>query len=215
VDFLFGDLDTLLKTVGLIGVFGIIFAESGLLIGFILPGDSFLVTAGFLASQGYFDIIPLVATAFLGAVLGDSFGYGFGKRVGPAIFAREDSLLFNKDHLLRATHFYERYGGITIIGARFLPFIRTFAPILAGVGKMRYSKFLFFNVIGGVLWAIGLPLAGFFLGKLIPGVERYIAYIIAGIVVATALPPIIHIILKKEARDEIISFIRKKLSKQR
>ncbi|KKU03875.1 MAG: putative membrane protein [Candidatus Giovannonibacteria bacterium GW2011_GWA2_45_21] len=179
MDFLFGDLDTLLKTVGLLGIFGIVFAESGLLIGIILPGDSLLVTAGFLASQEYFNILLLIIAAFAGAVLGDSFGYAFGKKVGP-----------------------------------FLPVIRTFAPILAGVGKMRYGTFLFFNAAGGLLWAVGLPLAGFFLGKLIPGVERYIAYIIAGIVVATVFPPIIHVVSKKEARDKIISFIRKQLSKQ-
>ena len=214
MDFLFGDLDTLLKTVGLLGIFGIVFAESGLLIGIILPGDSLLVTAGFLASQEYFNILLLIIAAFAGAVLGDSFGYAFGKKVGPAIFTREDSLLFHKDHLMRAERFYERFGGLTLVWARFLPVIRTFAPILAGVGKMRYGTFLFFNAAGGLLWAVGLPLAGLFLGKLIPGVERYIAYIIAGIVVATVFPPIIHVVSKKEARDKIISFIRKQLSKQ-
>ena len=211
MDFLFGDLDTLLKTVGLLGIFGIVFAESGLLIGIILPGDSLLVTAGFLASQEYFNILLLIIAAFAGAVLGDSFGYAFGKKVGPAIFTREDSLLFHKDHLMRAERFYERFGGLTLVWARFLPVIRTFAPILAGVGKMRYGTFLFFNAAGGLLWAVGLPLAGFFLGKLIPGVERYIAYIIGGIVVMTVFPPAIHLLLQKGAREEIISFIRKKL----
>ena len=214
MDFLFGDLDTLLKTVGLLGIFGIVFAESGLLIGVILPGDSLLVTAGFLASQEDFNILPLIIAAFAGAVLGDSFGYAFGKKVGPAIFTREDSLLFHKDHLMRAERFYERFGGLTLVWARFLPVIRTFAPILAGVGKMRYGTFLFFNAAGGLLWAVGLPLPGFFLGQPIPGVERYMACIIACIVVATVFPPIIHVVPKKEARDKIISFIRKQLSKQ-
>lgn len=210
MDFLFGDLDTLLKTVGLIGVFGIVFAETGLLIGFILPGDSFLVTAGFLASQGYFGILPLITVTFLGAVLGDSFGYGFGRKAGPAIFTREDSLVFNKDHLLRAARFYEAYGGITVIGARFVPFIRTFAPILAGVGKMRYIKFLLFSITGSILWAIGLPLVGFSLGKLIPGVERYIAYIIILIVVLSLAPPVISVLLRKSERDRLFELTRKK-----
>ena len=211
MDFLFGDLDTLLKTVGLLGIFGIVFAESGLLIGIILPGDSLLVTAGFLASQEYFNILLLIIAAFAGAILGDSFGYAFGKKAGPAIFTREDSLLFHKDHLMRAERFYERFGGLTLVWARFLPVIRTFAPILAGVGKMRYGTFLFFNAAGGLLWAVGLPLTGFFLGKLIPGVEHYIAYIIGGIIVMTVFPPVIHLLLQKGAREEIISFIRKKL----
>jgi len=210
MDFLFGDLDTLLRAVGLIGVFGIVFAETGLLIGFILPGDSFLVTAGFLASQGYFDILPLIAVTFLSAVLGDSFGYGFGRKAGPAIFTREDSLIFNKSHLLRAARFYEMYGGITVIGARFVPFIRTFAPILAGVGKMRYIKFLLFSITGCILWAIGLPLAGFFLGKLIPGVERYIAYIILLIVALSLAPPAISVLLRKDERNRLFEFIKKK-----
>src|SRR3989338_4592371 len=125
------DLPELIKTAGLLGIFGIVFAESGLFIGFFLPGDSLLFTAGFLASQGFFNIYLLLAVSFIGAVLGDSFGYAFWRKVGPKIFNKEDSLLFNKDHLRRANEFYEKHGGKAIILARFMPIIRTFAPILA------------------------------------------------------------------------------------
>lgn len=210
MDFLFGDLDTLLKTAGLLGIFGIVFAESGLLIGFVLPGDSFLVAAGFLASQDYFGILPLVTATFLGALLGDSFGYGFGRKAGPAIFTREDSLIFHKDNLLRAARFYEMYGGITIIVARFMPFVRTFSPILAGVGKMRYGKFFFFSITGCALWAIGLPLVGFFLGKFIPGIEHYFAYIILLIVALSIAPPALGVLMRKDERNRLLELIRKK-----
>src|SRR3989338_3758972 len=150
------DVELLIKTVGYAGLFAIIFAESGLLIDFFLPGDSLLFVAGFLASQGYFNIWLLAAVCLLGAVLGDSVGYAIGKKMGPRLFRREDSLLFHKDNLNRAKTFYDRHGGLTIVLARFLPVIRTFAPILAGVGLMRYPLFFFYNIIGGILWVLGL-----------------------------------------------------------
>ena len=212
MDFLFGDITTLLHAIGILGVFFVVFAESGLLIGIILPGDTFLFTAGLLASSGYFNIFFLIIAAFLGAVLGDSFGYAFGKKVGPAIFTREDSLLFHKTHLARAEHFYKRFGGTAIVYARFLPFARTFAPILAGVGSMPYRKFLFFNVIGGALWAIGLPLTGFFLGTAFPDIERFIIYILFGVMSITVAPPIIHILWKKDSRQRIKDFLTTFLS---
>lgn len=209
MDFLFGDLPTFLQTIGVIGIFAVVFAESGLLIGIILPGDSLLVTAGLLASRDYFNIVFLIIAAFLGATLGDSFGYAFGKKIGPTIFKREDSFFFHKDQLVRAERFYERFGGMTIVYARFLPVIRTFAPILAGVGKMPYKKFLVFNIFGGLIWAVGLPLIGFFLGKAIPNLDHYIAYIILTIITITALPPFLHAALNKELREEIKKLVRK------
>lgn len=211
MDFLFGDIDAFLHAVGILGIFFILFAESGLLIGVILPGDTLLFTAGFLASKEYFDIVLLIIAAFSGAVLGDSFGYAFGKRMGPTIFKREDSLIFHKKNLLRAERFYERYGGMTLIYARFLPVVRTFAPILAGVGKMTYSKFLFFNVIGGLLWAVGLTLAGYILGNTIPGIDAYIPLIIAIVAISTVFPPLIHLLLKNESREEIMRIIKEKI----
>ena len=135
------DLISLIKTAGYLGLFFIVFAESGLFIGFFLPGDSLLFTAGFLASQGYLNIWILAPLMFVAAVLGDNFGYAFGKKVGPALFNKEDSFLFHKDHLVKANDFYAKHGPKTIVMARFLPIVRTFAPILAGVGKMEYKTF--------------------------------------------------------------------------
>lgn len=186
------DLASFIRTIGYLGLFGIVFAESGLLVGFFLPGDSLLFTAGFLASQHYFNIWIVIAGCFLAAVLGDNVGYAFGQRIGPRIFRREQSLLFNSRNLERARRFYETHGGKTIVLARFLPVIRTFVPILAGVGMMRYSVFFFYNLTGGALWAIGLPLAGYFLGRLIPGVDRYLIPIILFIIIISALPGMIQ-----------------------
>lgn len=196
---LFGfDLISFIRAAGYLGLFGILFAESGLFLGFFLPGDSLLFTAGFLASQGYFDIYLLAIVCFFGAVLGVSFGYYFGVRIGPKIFAKEDSIFFHKSHLERAKNFYEKYGGITIVLARFIPVVRTFVPILAGVGRMRYSSFLFYNVIGGALWAIGLTALGYYLGSAIPGVDRYLIPIVLGIIVISLLPPVFGIARKKK-----------------
>lgn len=192
------DLITLIKTVGYLGLFAIVFAESGLFIGFFFPGDSLLFTAGFLASQGFLNIWLLAPLVFVAAILGDNFGYAFGKKVGPALFYREDSLLFHKDHLERAKKFYEKNGPITIVLARFLPVIRTFAPILAGVGQMRYKTFFFYNILGAVLWALGMTWLGYFLGATIPGIDKYLIPIILAIIILSALPTLVHIIKNRE-----------------
>lgn len=215
MDFIFNyNLPTLIQTVGLVGLFFIIFAESGLLIGFFLPGDSLLFTAGILASQGYLNIWILMAVTFAGAVLGDSVGYTFGRKVGPKIFTRENSLIFHRENLAKAKRFYEQYGPVTIVLARFMPFIRTFAPILAGVGEMHYPTFLLYNVAGGIIWAIGIPVLGFLLGNAIPDVDRYLLPLVAGIILVTSIPPIFHFIRNKErrmqAKDFIFSIFRKK-----
>lgn len=211
------DLITLIKTAGYLGIFFITFAESGLFIGFFLPGDSLLFTAGFLASQGFLGIVPLMVIAFLGATTGDSVGYAFGKKIGPHIFTKEDSIFFHKDHLQRAEHFYNQYGAKTIVIARFMPIVRTFAPILAGVGRMRYGEFVFYNIIGGALWALGLSGLGYYLGSSIPNIDRYLLPIIAGIIFLSILPGIIHIVRNKTYREQIIQTIvgvwkRKKVS---
>lgn len=202
------DLITLIKAAGYIGLFGIIFAESGLLLGFFLPGDSLLFTAGFLASQGFFKISLLVLVCFTGAILGDNFGYAFGKKTGPIIFKKENSLFFRKQHLEKAALFFEKYGGKTIVLARFVPIVRTFAPILAGVGKMNYRTFFFYNFIGGALWAAGLPLLGYFLGSAIPDADRYIIPIVITIITLSFLPPFVHILRKKEIRTELVKKIK-------
>lgn len=203
------NLVSLIKGVGYLGLFAIVFAESGLLIGFVLPGDSLLFTAGFLASQGFLDIWWLMAVTFIGAVLGDSVGYAFGRKVGPHIFSREDSIIFHKKNLLRTQAFYERYGGKAIVLCRFMPVVRTFAPILAGVGQMRYAKFLFYNFLGGILWGVGLPLAGFYAGALIPDIDRYIVPIVLAIIIASVLPGIIHVLNDPAHRKELMSLMRK------
>ncbi|MBI4276652.1 VTT domain-containing protein [Candidatus Uhrbacteria bacterium] len=185
------DLITLIKTVGYIGLFGIIFAESGLFIGFFLPGDSLLFTAGFLASQGYLNIWILMIVTCIGAITGDSIGYTFGRKVGPSLFRREDSLFFHKDHIGRAQRFYEHHGKKTIVLARFVPIVRTFAPILAGVGSMHYPTFLFYNVIGGILWTIGLSALGYTLGAMIPNIDHYLLPIVLAIIALSMLPNVI------------------------
>ncbi len=198
MEFLGFDLISLIKTAGYLGLFGIIFAESGLFIGFFLPGDSLLFTAGVLASQGFLNIWILAPLMFVAAILGDNFGYAFGRKVGPAIFTKERSLLFHKEYLEKAQMFYERHGGRTIVLARFLPVIRTFAPILAGVGKMYYPTFLFYNVLGGAFWAIGVTVLGHYLGSVIPNVDRYLIPIVLVIIILSILPPLFHIIKARE-----------------
>ncbi len=197
------DLIELIKVAGYTGLVAIIFAESGLLIGFFFPGDSLLFTAGFLASQGFFDIRLLAILCFVAAVVGDSVGYAFGYRVGRKIFNREESLFFHKDHLLRAERFYEKHGGKTIILARFMPVVRTFAPIIAGIGAMRYAKFIVYNIIGGLLWAVGLSTLGYFLGSTIPDVDRYLVPIVVVIIILSVLPTSIHMLRNADDRQRL------------
>ncbi len=202
------DLQSIIKAVGLFGVWGIVYAESGLLIGFFFPGDSLLFTAGFLASQGFFDITILTIGCFIAAVLGDSTGYAFGHRVGKRLFVREDSLIFHKDHLIKAQRFYQKYGKKTIILARFIPAVRTFAPIVAGMGDMEYKTFIAYNVIGGALWAIGVTSLGFILGNTIPDIDKYLLPIIGLIIVASVSPNVYHILSREESRKELMKTVK-------
>ncbi len=188
------DLKEVIETVGYVGLFAIVFAESGLLIGFFLPGDSLLFTAGFLASRGIFDLPLLALVCTVAAITGDSFGYAFGRRVGRRLFQREDSRFFHKRNLARAEAFYEKHGGMALVLARFLPVVRTFVPIVAGVSAMEYRRFLFFNVFGGILWACGLTTAGYLLGNIIPDVDRYLLPIIVLIIVASVVPTGLHLL---------------------
>ena len=182
------DLPILIKTIGYLGVFCIIFAESGLFFGFFLPGDTLLFTAGLLASQGYFNIALLVLLIVLAAILGDQIGYFFGKKVGPKIFTRDESFYFKKRYITDAENFYKKQGKKTIILARFIPVIRTFVPILAGVGKMHYRTFVTYNIMGGLLWGAGITLSGYFLGQKIPGIDRYLIPILLLIIFVPMLP---------------------------
>ncbi len=186
------DLAGFIRTVGYVGVFAVVFAESGLFFGFFLPGDSLLFTAGFLASQGILNFPVLVFLCVLGAVLGDSVGYSFGRKMGQFLYQKEDSRFFKKAHLEKANAFYEKHGGKTIILARFMPFVRTFAPIVAGAANMNYRKFLSYNIFGGIFWGAGITTAGYFLGKIIPDVDRYLLPIIGLIIFISVLPPAVH-----------------------
>jgi membrane-associated protein len=170
----------------------IVFAETGLLIGFFLPGDSLLVTAGVFAAAGHLDIRILLTVVTAAAVVGDQVGYYIGYRTGPRIFRREDSLLFKRAHLIRARNFYEKHGGKTIILARFMPIIRTFAPVVAGVAEMQYRRFVTYNVVGGVLWVWSMALLGYSLGRVVPDIDRHIHLVIVVVVFLSILPGIIE-----------------------
>jgi membrane-associated protein len=166
----------------------IVFTETGLLVGFFLPGDSLLITAGLVAAAGGLDIWTLNVLLSVAAIVGDSVGYAIGYRSGPRIFRREESRWFSRRHLVRTREFYERHGGKTIVLARFVPIIRTFAPVVAGVGQMEYRRFLAYNVAGGLLWVVGLTWAGYLLGRSIPDVGRYVHVIIGVVIVLSVLP---------------------------
>src|ERR687894_2081930 len=188
------DPRALIQWAGYVGLTIIVFTETGLLIGFFLPGDSLLVTAGLLASQPEFGLNVYVLGTILtiAAIVGDTVGYHIGRVSGPRLFTREDSLLFNKKHLYRAQDFYEKHGGKTIVIARFVPIIRTFAPVVAGGGQMKYRSFVFYNVFGGLLWIWSMLFTGYFLGRYIPGIDEHIEIVILVVVFLSILPGIIH-----------------------
>ncbi|HEY9825692.1 MAG TPA: VTT domain-containing protein [Stenomitos sp.] len=191
------DLQHLIRSVGYLGVWAIIFAESGLLVGFFLPGDSLLFVAGFLAStpNSPFQIGILIVGCFIAAVAGDNVGYSTGHRFGKRLFRREESLFFHKSNLNKAQKFYEQHGKKTIILARFLPVVRTFAPIIAGIGSMNYRVFLTYNLVGGAIWTVGLTLMGYFLGRMIDPkiMEKYLILVVLAIVVVSLLPSAWHL----------------------
>jgi membrane-associated protein len=194
------DLLLFIKAIGYSGVSLIIFAESGLFFGFFLPGDSLLFTAGLLASQGYFNIIILAFFTILGATLGDQVGYWFGRKVGPKIFSKEDSLFFKKKYIYEAENFYKKHGKNAVILARFVPIVRTFVPILAGVGNMHYRNFVLSNVTGGLLWGAGLLFLGYFLGGSIPNIDKYLLPIIFIIIILSFLPTIFSLVKNKKEK---------------
>ena len=189
---------------GYVALVLIVFTETGLLIGFFLPGDSLLITAGLVAAAGGLEIWLLNVLLSAAAVLGDSVGYAIGYRTGPHIFTRDDSRWFNKKHLVRTREFYERHGGKTIVLARFIPIIRTFAPVVAGVGRMEYRKFLAYNIFGGIGWVVGLTWAGYLLGHAIPDIGRYI-HIVIGIVIVLSVVPIgVEWWRARSRRDDVV-----------
>jgi membrane-associated protein len=193
------DLTELVRTIGYLGVTAIVFAESGLLIGFFLPGDSLLFTAGFLASQDVLNIWLLALLSFVAAVAGDAVGYQFGHRMGRRLFQNAESRFFKRAYLEQAELFFNRHGGKAVFLARFLPIIRTFTPVVAGMGAMSYRRFFWFNVLGALGWAVGVTFAGYLLGNSIPGIDRYLLPIVAVVVLVSVLPGAVHI-LRERAR---------------
>lgn len=178
----------LIKTVGILGVILIIFAETGLFFGFFFPGDSLLFTAGILASQDILNIWVLLLGCIIAAILGDTVGYFTGKKYGRALFKKDDSFFFKKKYLHDAEIFYEKHGKFTIIIARFVPIIRTFAPIVAGIGQMHYKTFISYNIFGAIFWIISMTLLGYFLGGIIPNPDNYLLPIIFVIIFVSFLP---------------------------
>lgn len=191
-----------IEIIGYFGLFIIILAESGLFVGFFLPGDSLIFTAGLLASQGMFNVWLLAILLAAGAILGDNLGYLFGRKVGPTLFSREDSFLFHKKHVERTRQFYAKHGPRAIVLARFLPVVRTFTPILAGVGMMDYQTFFKYNVVGAILWGFGLTVLGFFLGSSIPDVDRFLLPIILVVALVSFLPVLYE--WNREKRSRLI-----------
>lgn len=188
------DLVELIRTVGYIGMFGIIFAETGLLVGFFLPGDTLLFTAGFLAAQGKLNIWILLPICFVAAIVGNSIGYSIGVKAGPALFRRKNSTLFDPENLRRASDFFDRHGGKAVVLARFVPIARTFVPVVAGAGGMQYSRFTLYNVIGAIPWTIGVTVLGYFFGHVIPDIDRYLLPVVLAAILVSALPTLLRFV---------------------
>ena len=199
-------IEALITLVSIPGIAAIIFAESGLLVGFFLPGDSLLFTAGFLVQSDIirFNIHLLVIILFAAAVLGDNVGYAFGRKFGRRLFDRKNSILFHSENLKRAEDFYQKHGPKTIVLARFVPVVRTFAPIVAGISSMHYKTFLAYNLIGGFLWAVGLTYLGYAAGDVIEKYSINIEYVILGIIFISVAPPLAHILREKATREQIV-----------
>ena len=193
-------IETLLAKGGLfvyVGLVFIVFAETGLAAGFFLPGDSLLVVAGLFAATGKLNLAILLSTLFVAAVVGDTVGYYTGAKIGPRIFSKQESLFFKPSHLQKAHAFYEKYGGKTIVIARFVPFVRTFAPIVAGAADMPYRSFIFFNILGGFLWVFSMILSGYFLGSLLSSkfginLDEHIEWVVIIVVALSLMPPVIE-----------------------
>ena len=182
------DVKTIIEWGGLLAIGAIVFVETGLFFGFFLPGDSLLVTAGIVAATGHLPLIPLLIFVSLSAILGDQLGYFIGYKTGELLYSKKNSFFFKHEHLEKTHQFYEKYGPKTIVLARFVPLVRTFAPAVAGVARMEYKKFVVYNVLGGILWVILTVLGGFFVGSLIPNIERYLHLVIAAVIVLSFMP---------------------------
>jgi membrane-associated protein len=184
----------LIRVGGLLGLVLIVFAETGLMVGFFLPGDSLLVTAGLFAAKGDLDIVWLNLAVIAAAIVGDATGYWIGSRAGKTLYNRPNSLLFRREHLIKTHEFYERHGGKTIVIARFIPIVRTFAPVVAGAANMTYRRFAGYNVIGGALWVASMTITGYWLGRVVPNIDRNIHLVVAVVILLSLLPGIISVV---------------------
>lgn len=189
----------IVKAGGYLGIAILVFAESGLLFGIFFPGDSLLFVAGLLSAGGFLAIQPLILIVVVAAILGDSVGYWFGANVGESFFHRKDSRFFKQAYVTRTRDFFKTYGGRAIVLARFVPIVRTIAPILAGVGSMHYSRFILFNILGGLLWGVGMLSLGFFLGSVIPDSEKYVLPLSLVIIVISFFPIFTNLLRGKKA----------------
>jgi len=195
------DVEAIVRWGGVAMICAIVFAETGLMVGFFLPGDSLLVTAGIFAASGHLDLYPMLILVSLCAVVGDQLGYFIGQKGGPLLFTREDSWLFKRSHLRRAEAFYEQYGAKTIVIARFVPIVRTFAPVVAGIGQMNYRRFVRYNIFGGVLWVVSMILTGHLIGSVIPNINRHLHLVIGGVIFLSILPAIIEVIRARRSAN--------------
>lgn len=198
----------LIQSGGLLLIAAIVFSESGMLVGFFLPGDTLLIGAGVIASQGKLPLLWLIVVVALAAIIGDNVGYYIGKGAGPRLFTKKDGILFRHEYIVRAEGFYEKHGGKTVMIARFIPIIRTFAPVVAGVGKMSHKKFIAFTIAGGLAWSAGIILLGYWFGTKVPNLDRYIQYVIAAVVLLSLGLSVWHILKDKDSRQRISERIR-------
>ena len=198
------DVNSIITGGGLLLIGAIVFAETGLLIGFFLPGDTLLFAAGFFAAQGELWLPSLLFVLIFAAIAGNTVGYEIGDRTGKRIFKKKDGILFREEYIERAEAFYEKHGGKTIILARFIPIVRTFAPIVAGVGNMSRLKFFVYNVVGAILWCVSITLLGYWLGSKIPHIDKYVLPVILIVMILTFAPTLFHIIKDPKIRNKIL-----------
>ena len=209
------DPESIIQSGGILLIALIVFAESGLLIGFFLPGDTLLFSAGFFASQGKLPLVALLLAVVFAAIIGDNVGYSIGRRMGKRIFKKKDGILFRQEYIEKAEKFYEEHGGKTITIARFVPIVRTFAPMVAGAAKMDRRRFTMFNIAGSVVWGAGVTLLGYWLGSKIPNIDKYLFPVVLGAVMLSLFPPIIHILKDPISRKKIHEAIKQKLHTSR
>ena len=197
------DVTHIVQTGGLLLIALIIFAESGMMVGFFFPGDTLLLSAGILAAAGQLSVVWAIIVIAIAAIAGDNTGYHIGRKLGPRLFQKEDSIIFRHDYIMKAEWFYEKYGTKTMLLAHFVPVVRSFAPVTAGAGKMDYKQFVIFDAIGDILWAISVTLFGYFVGSKVPGIQKYVDPILVGIVLVTLVPTIYHALKDPKIRAKL------------